>query len=162
MSVMDTARTDWKCACKFSRSTVSWGIFPRHARPEWHQYAVALSADHGGMDIPERLREKGNHQRGSRRCGLAAAEVGKLLAPRFDRTESVLKGLGIGGDIWSMLAYRRTEGCRDPGSEGALCAHPQVYAAFTRTEIMAVPMPTARPTNGASSAHPRLVDRRAR
>jgi predicted AlkP superfamily pyrophosphatase or phosphodiesterase len=109
-------------------------------------YAVALSADHGGMDIPERLREKGITSAARADAGLAAAEVGKLLAPRFDRTESVLKGLGIGGDIWvdaGVPAAQKDAVIR--AAKERYAAHPQVYAAFTRTEIMAVPMPTGSP-----------------
>ena len=41
-------------------------------------YAVVLTADHGGLDIPERLRAKGVAGAARADPALAAAEVGKL------------------------------------------------------------------------------------
>ncbi|HVL29488.1 MAG TPA: alkaline phosphatase family protein, partial [Sphingomicrobium sp.] len=75
--------------------------------------------------------------------GLAAGEVGKLLAPRFNRTASVLKGIGIGGDIWvdaGVPAAQRPAVLR--AAKERYAQHPQVFAAYTRDEVMAVPMPT--------------------
>ena len=109
-------------------------------------YAVVLTGDHGGMDIPERLREKGVPGAARADAGLAAGEVGKLLAPRFGRAASVLKGIGIAGDIWIDAGV--------PAAQKPLVlkaaidryrAHPQVFAAYSRAEIMAVPMPNGPP-----------------
>ena len=109
-------------------------------------YAVVLTGDHGGMDIPERLREKGVPGAARADAGLAAGEVGKLLAPRFGRTTSVLMGIGIAGDIWVDAGI--------PAAQKAAVvkaaidryrAHPQVFAAYSRAEIMAVPMPSGPP-----------------
>jgi predicted AlkP superfamily pyrophosphatase or phosphodiesterase len=109
-------------------------------------YAVMLTADHGGMDIPERLREKGVAGAARAEPGLAAAEVGKLLAPRFGRTESVLKGLGIGGDVWVDAGVPEAQKAAVyRAAKLAYMARPQVYAAFTRDEVMAVPMPSGAP-----------------
>jgi hypothetical protein len=106
-------------------------------------YAVMLTSDHGGMDIPERLREKGVAGAARADPGLAPAEVGKLLAPRFNRTGSVLKGVGIGGDIWvdaGLPAAQRPAVLR--AARERYAQHPQVFGAYTRDEVMAVPMPT--------------------
>ena len=106
-------------------------------------YAVMLTSDHGGMDIPERLREKGVAGAARADAGLAAGEVGKLLAPRFNRTASVLKGIGIGGDIWvdaGIPAAQRPAVLR--AAKERYAQHPQVFGAYTRDEVMAVPMPT--------------------
>ena len=106
-------------------------------------YAVVLSADHGVMDIPERLRDKGVADAARADAGLEAGEFGKLMAPQLGLTGSVLKGLGIGGDVWvdaSVPAAQRATVLR--AAQERYAAHPQVYAAFTREEIMAVPMPT--------------------
>ena len=109
-------------------------------------YAVVLTGDHGGMDIPERLRDKGIAGAARAEAGLAASEVGKLLAPQFGRTESVLKGIGIGGDIWvdaGVPAAQRDAVLR--AAKQRYAAHPQVQAALTSAEVMAVPMPTGSP-----------------
>ena len=109
-------------------------------------YAVVLTSDHGGMDIPERLREKGITSAARAEPGLAAGEVGKLLAPQFGRTESVLRGIGIGGDIWidsAVPAAQKATVLRAASEHYA--AHPQVHAAYTRAQIMAVPMPGGAP-----------------
>ena len=109
-------------------------------------YAVMLTADHGGMDIPERLREKGVPGAARADAGLAAGEVGKLLAPRFGRTDSVLKGISIGGDIWidaAIPAAQRPAVLR--AAKDRYAQHPQVFAAYSRAEILAVPVPSGSP-----------------
>ena len=109
-------------------------------------YAVVLTADHGGMDIPERLREKGVAGAARAAAGLAASEVGKILAPRFGRTESVLKGIGIGGDIWvdaAVPAAQKAAVLR--AAKETYAAHSQVYAAYTSAELRAAAMPAGSP-----------------
>lgn len=109
-------------------------------------YSVMLTADHGGMDIPERLREKGVAAAARADPGLAPEEVGKRLAPRFGRSESVLKGGGIGGDIWVDAAIPAArKAAVMSAAKAAYAAHSQVFAAFTRAEVMAVPMPSGAP-----------------
>lgn len=109
-------------------------------------YAVVLTADHGVMDIPERLRDKGVVAAARAEPGLAAAEVGKLLAPRFGRTESVLKGVGIGGDIWVDAGVPAGEKAAVlKAAKDRYAAQPQVFAAYTAAEVMAVPMPSGAP-----------------
>ncbi|QDP18671.1 alkaline phosphatase family protein [Sphingomonas xanthus] len=109
-------------------------------------YAVMLTADHGVMDLPERLRDKGVADAARADPALAASEVGKRLAPRVNRTDSVLKGIGIAGDIWidaSLPAAERSRVLAD--ALASYRAHPQVFAAFGRDEIMKVAMPTGSP-----------------
>lgn len=106
-------------------------------------YAVVLSADHGVMDIPERLRDKGVADAARADAGLEPGEFGKLMAPQLGLTGSVLRGLGIGGDVWidaSVPGAQRPTVLR--AAKVRYAGHPQVHAAFTRDEIMAVPMPT--------------------
>ena len=109
-------------------------------------FAVVLTSDHGGMDIPERLREKGVTGAARAVRELAPAEVGKRLAPRFDQTESVLRGLGIGGDVWvdaAVPASRKAAVVR--AAKDSYAAHPQVHAVFTREEILRVALPSGAP-----------------
>ena len=122
------------------------GDFFGHLDRSGVDYAVMLTADHGGMDIPERLREKGVTAAARADAGLAAGEVGKLLAPRFGQTQSVLKGAGIGNDIWvdtAVPAAQRPAVLR--AAKERYAQHPQVFAAYTRDEVMAVPVPTGTP-----------------
>lgn len=109
-------------------------------------YAVVLTADHGGLDIPERLRDHGVADAARADPGLDAAEVGKQLAPRLGLTGTVLKGLGIAGDIWvdsSVPEARRAAVIK--AAKERYQAHPQVYGVYTKAEILALPMPSGDP-----------------
>jgi hypothetical protein len=79
-------------------------------------------------------------------AGLAAGEVGKLLAPRFGRTGSLLKGIGIGGDVWIDAAVpAEQKAAVVAAAKATYAAHPQVYAAYSKAEVLAVPMPSGSP-----------------
>ncbi|MCW3797245.1 alkaline phosphatase family protein [Sphingomonas sp. BN140010] len=109
-------------------------------------YAVVLSADHGGMDLAERLKDRGNAQAQRADPALAADAMGKLLAPQFGRTEPVLLGVGIANDVW--LDRRLDAATARKVLAAALQryrAHPQVYAAYSRAEIMEVAVPRGAP-----------------
>ena len=109
-------------------------------------YAVVLSADHGGMDIPERLRDKGISQAVRADPALAASELGKLLAPQFGRMKSVLEGEGIGGDIWLDRGVPQKDRPRVlRAAVERYRSHPQVYAVFTADELSRVPVPKGQP-----------------
>ncbi|WP_205481632.1 alkaline phosphatase family protein [Sphingomonas arenae] len=109
-------------------------------------YAVVVTADHGGMDIPERLREQGIAQAQRADPGLAAAEVGKILAPQVGRTTPVLLGEGISGDVW--LDRSLPDADKRRVLEAAVQryrAHPQVEAVFTADELRRTPLPSGAP-----------------
>jgi hypothetical protein len=109
-------------------------------------YAVVLSADHGGMDIPERLRDHGIADAARADPGLDGAEFGKLLAPQLGLTGNLLRSIGIPGDVWidaSVPEARRAAVLR--AAKDRYAAHPQVYAAYTKAEILALPMPSGPP-----------------
>nr|WP_283938427.1 alkaline phosphatase family protein [Sphingomonas alba] len=111
-------------------------------------YAIVLTADHGGLDIPERLRDHGVADAARADPGLDAAEVGKQLAPRLGLTGTVLKGLGIAGDIWvdaSVPEAKKAEVIK--AAEERYQAHPQVYGVYTKAEILALPMPSGSPVS---------------
>jgi predicted AlkP superfamily pyrophosphatase or phosphodiesterase len=110
-------------------------------------YAVVLTADHGGHDIPERSKDRGVAD-GTRIDGsLAAARIGKALADELKLSGPVLYGDALGlGDFW--IDPKLTDAQRDTVLKRAVTiykAHPHVQAVFTRAEIMAAPAPKTPP-----------------
>lgn len=109
-------------------------------------YAVVVTADHGGMDIPERLREQGIPQAQRADPALAAAELGKILAPQFGRTASVLLGEGISGDVWLDRSIPAKDKPRVlAAAVERYRTHPQVEAVFTADELRRTAPPTGAP-----------------
>ena len=114
-------------------------------------YAVALTADHGGQDIPERLRLAGRRRRGARRSGARRRRrSGKAIGAKLG-----LHGPGAARRLRRRHLYRPRahagaigRGC-SPQRVAAYRAHPQVEAVFTadadRARRRCRP---ARPTNG--------------
>ncbi|GAA0727990.1 alkaline phosphatase family protein [Sphingomonas japonica] len=108
-------------------------------------YAVVLTADHGGHDLPERNRQLGIADAQRVDPALAPSAVGKIVAGKLGLAENPLFG-GTGGDIWidpKLTSDQRAE------ITAATVAHyraqPQVAAILTRAEIEATPRPTASP-----------------
>src|SRR5205085_4727691 len=62
-------------------------------------YAVALTADHGGEDVPERLRQGSTAEAVRVQPGIAANEVGKRVAEALRLPAPVLYG-DFAGDIY--------------------------------------------------------------
>ena len=109
-------------------------------------YAVVLSADHGAMDIPERLQAGGNTRAARADPALAPNELGKLLAPQFGQTGSVLRGEGVGGDVWLDRALPVRDRARVLAATVARYkAHPQVQDVFTAQQLTRTPVPTGAP-----------------
>lgn len=110
-------------------------------------YVVAFTADHGGQDVPER-----NHGHGapdSHRVDgtLPAAIVGAAIGKQLKLAGPVLYGEPYGvGDFW--IDATLTDAQRAEVLKRALAfyrAHPDVYAALSREEILATPMPKSPP-----------------
>ncbi len=107
-------------------------------------YAVVLTADHGGFDLPERLDEQALP---------AAQRVGKALQPK-DLSEAVGAKLGLdpegliladgpSGDYWvrrDVSADQKIKVIETVKAE--LAANPQVALVLSADELAAVPMPT--------------------
>ena len=109
-------------------------------------YAVVLTADHGSMDIPERLRDAGVADAARADPGLAAAELGKIIAPQFGRSTPVLLGPGIGGDVWVDHAMTPADQKRViAAAVMRYKAHPQVADVFTADQLAKTAMPTGAP-----------------
>lgn len=107
-------------------------------------YAVALTADHGGEDIPERLRLKGV---AAARVdpALATVQVGKAIAAKLKLNGPVLLG-GYFGDIYFDRALKPADRARASREAVAIyAAHPQVAAVFTSDQLRRIAVPTTSP-----------------
>ena len=124
----------------------SLGDFFRFMDSTKMDYAVILSADHGGLDIPERLTARGVADAARVDPALTAANVGKAIAARLNLSGPVLLG-DVSGDVYIDRALRPRE--HDLALREALAAyraHPQVEAAYSRDQIERTPMPSGDPT----------------
>lgn len=110
-------------------------------------YAVVLTADHGGFDMPERLDEQALP---------AAARADKVLMPEAlsevvaAKTGLVAKDLiqadGPSGDFWVLRDLSDADKARVIATAKAeFLAHPQVAAVFTAGELAAAPTPSGSP-----------------
>jgi len=108
-------------------------------------YAVVLTADHGGLDLPERSDQQAG---GGARVdpALGATRMGEALGRRLGLSGRVLLGDGPFGDMWIDRALPAPARRRVLASAlAAYRAHPQVAAVFTRAEIAATPIPSGPP-----------------
>ena len=108
-------------------------------------YSVVLTADHGGMDIPERLRAKGIARAARADPALAAPEVGKVIAAKLGLSGPVLLG-DLSNDVWIDRALNSADRTRVEREAIALFeAHPQVEAVFTKRQIARTPLARTSP-----------------
>ncbi|MFL6734641.1 MAG: alkaline phosphatase family protein [Sphingomicrobium sp.] len=106
-------------------------------------YAVALTADHGGQDIPERLRQKGIAAERVD-ANLAAGEIGRTVAAKLGLKESPLSG-GYSNVYVNRNLSAATREVVIAEALAAYRAHPQVEAAFSAHEVRATSLPTGAP-----------------
>lgn len=108
-------------------------------------YALVLSADHGGLDIPERLRMHGVRDAARVDPALAAPRLGKTIAAKLGLPGPVLIG-DFSGDIFVDRNLKATDRARATTEALALYrGHPQVAAAYTREQVAKTPMPGGDP-----------------
>ena len=108
-------------------------------------YALALSADHGGLDIPERLRLHGVTDAVRVDPALGAAAVGKAIGQKLGLSGPVLIG-EFSGDVYLDKALSPTNRARALREALAVYrAHPQVAAAYPKDQIAKTPMPSGDP-----------------
>lgn len=109
-------------------------------------YAVVLTADHGAMDVAERLRDRGNAAATRADKALNSTAVGKAIAARLGLAGPVLLGDATSGDIWVDRALGgRERAAALAAARDVYRAHPQVAAVFTKDELAAAPKPSGDP-----------------
>ncbi len=109
-------------------------------------YVVALTADHGGHDIPERNRELAISDATRIEDSLTPAAMGAALARGLGLAAPLLYGTDPAGDIYVDNAI--TGARRDTviaRAKSAYLAQPQVAAVFTAADIAATPPATNPP-----------------
>ena len=111
-------------------------------------YAVMLSADHGGLDTPERLDEQAYPRAVRVDPALMPAELGKAVSAKTGITVAgpLLIADGPFGDFY---VNRAVPVGQRPAVVAALVAaakaNPQVAAVFTAEELAKTPLPTGSP-----------------
>ena len=123
----------------------SLGGFFQMLDAEGLDYAVVLTADHGAMDIPERLRAKGVADAQRANPNLAAVAVGKAIGAELKLAGPVLLG-DLANDVWIDRNLKPADRKRVERMAVAFYkAQPQVEAVFTARQISRVPIPTGAP-----------------
>jgi len=109
-------------------------------------YAVALTADHGGLDTPERMRLAGIGDAARVDPGLSAKTMGQALVQKLGLSGPGLLGDSSFGDMYvdRSLSPRGRKRLLD-AAVAAYRLHPQVEAVFTAKQIAATPKPTGSP-----------------
>ena len=124
------------------------GGFFRNLDSTGIDYLVALTADHGGHDIPERHREHAAGDAVRVDPALNAGNMAKSLAARLKLSGDVLYGDGAFGDMYvdrKLTAAHRARVLRE--AVATYRRHPQVAAVFTKAELAAAPGPAGPPDN---------------
>lgn len=122
------------------------GDFMRLLDSRGINYAVVLTADHGGKDVPERERLAGTGDATRVDPALSPGTMGKRLAAQLGLTGPGLLGDSPFGDMY--VDHRLPAADQKRMLAAAVAAyrnHPQVEAVFTGQEIAATPLPATPP-----------------
>ena len=110
-------------------------------------YAVVLTADHGGHDLPERHRMNAMPMEQRVDSALTPKALSATVAEKTGITgRTLIWGDGPAGDLYfdkGLTAAQRTK--VETATLALLRAHPQVQTVFTRAEIAATPSPSGPP-----------------
>ena len=109
-------------------------------------YAVALTADHGGLDIPERARLHGVSDAARIDTALTPKAIGDIVTKKTGLQGPILADVGVTGDLYLDRHLQGRD--RERALAAAIAAykrHPQVFAAYSKDEIARTPMPSGDP-----------------
>lgn len=122
------------------------GDFLQHLDSRGINYAVVLSADHGGKDIPERERLAGVADAMRIDPALSPATMGKMLVSELRLQGPGLLGASPFGDMYVDRRLSPADQKRLLAAAiAAYRAHPQVEAVFTADQIARTPLATSPP-----------------
>jgi alkaline phosphatase len=111
-----------------------------------HPYVVVLTADHGGIDLPERSRRQGIADAARVDPALMPAALSHELAVEFQIPEPVLLGTSPSGDIYLSRAVPQALRARViAAAKARYLAHAQVAAVFTAQELRRLSNPAGPP-----------------
>ncbi|MGF7153778.1 alkaline phosphatase family protein [Novosphingobium gossypii] len=112
-------------------------------------YAVVLSADHGGIDAPERLRQQGVPEASRLDPSLTAEALSASVSKAAGVTVKdgpLLYGAGSSGDIWLNAGLSVAQRKKVIATLVAqLKANPQIAGAYTADELARVKVPAGHP-----------------
>lgn len=111
-------------------------------------YVVTLSADHGGLDLPERSVQQGLPAAARVGAGLTQGELAAAITAKTGITTSgpLLYSDGPFGDFYLSAVLSPDDKRKAETALIAIArAHPQVAAVFSRAELAAGPPPTGSP-----------------
>ena len=102
-------------------------------------YAVALTADHGGHDLPERNREHALTEAARVDQGVTAKAIGAAIGTELGIAGPVLRSADI-GDVWLDAALTPVQRAAVlPRALAMFAALPQVAAVLTAQQLAATP-----------------------
>ena len=112
-------------------------------------YAVVLTADHGGHDLPERHRMNAMPMESRVDIALTPKALNATIAQQVGMPgRTLIWADGAAGDLYFDRGLSAAERAKvEAATLRLLRAHPQVQAVFTKAEIAATPSPTGRPEN---------------
>ncbi|MDE2595442.1 MAG: alkaline phosphatase family protein [Sphingomonadales bacterium] len=111
-------------------------------------YIVVLSADHGGLDTPERLAQQALPRATRADAALLPAALAKAVTAKtgIATTGPLLFADGPFGDYYVARSLPSADRARVVAALVPLLrAHPQVAAAFTADELASAPLPVGSP-----------------
>jgi len=110
-------------------------------------YAVVLTADHGGFDAPERLRQQALPQAERADPALLPGALGRRVGEKLGLDpRGLFLADGPAGDVWVRQGLSAEQKAAVVAAARAdLLAQPQVAAVLTAAELAATPMPGGSP-----------------
>ncbi len=111
-------------------------------------YVVVLSADHGGLDLPERLAEQALPQAARADRALLPAALAKVVTARtgISTSDPLIYADGPFGDYYLSHGLSSVQKAQVLAALVPLLkAHSQVAAVFTATELAEAPLPVGSP-----------------
>ena len=108
-------------------------------------YIVVLTADHGGHDLPERLRELAVADAQRITASVTPEAIGGEIAQAMKLKVQPLRSGGV-GDVWIDLSLKGAQKTKVLNAAfAAYRAHPMIAAVFTKAQIAATVVPDTPP-----------------